>query len=50
MKVLLMTLVRNFEFHDTGAVIINKIAASMQPTVQGQEQLGPYLPVAVTAL
>ncbi|KAJ8590023.1 cytochrome P450 [Rhizopogon salebrosus TDB-379] len=50
MKVLLMTLVRKFEFHDTGAVIINKIAASMQPTVQGQEQLGPYLPVAVTAL
>ncbi|OJA16742.1 hypothetical protein AZE42_09317 [Rhizopogon vesiculosus] len=50
MKVLLMTLVRRFEFQDTGSVIINKIASSMQPTVQGKEELGPYLPVAVVTL
>ncbi|KAG1842159.1 cytochrome P450 [Suillus subalutaceus] len=49
-KVLLMTLVRHFEFQDSGAIIVDKIASSMQPTVQGQEELGPYLPITVTAL
>ncbi|KAH7921939.1 cytochrome P450 [Leucogyrophana mollusca] len=47
-KVILMTLIRNFEFHDTGAVISDKVASSLQPVVVGQEERGPYLPVNVS--
>ncbi|KAI6008443.1 cytochrome P450 [Pisolithus marmoratus] len=47
-KVILLTLVRRFEFKDTGEVIIDKVASSLQPVVQGQEELGPQLPVHVS--
>ncbi|KAI5992490.1 cytochrome P450, partial [Pisolithus albus] len=47
-KVILFTLVRRFEFKDTAAVIIDKVASSLQPVVQGQEELGPRLPVHVS--
>ncbi|KAH7904546.1 cytochrome P450 [Hygrophoropsis aurantiaca] len=47
-KVILMTLIRSFEFHDTGAVIFDKVASSVQPLVVGQEERGPYLPIKVT--
>ncbi|KIK83375.1 hypothetical protein PAXRUDRAFT_832071 [Paxillus rubicundulus Ve08.2h10] len=47
-KVILLTLVRRFEFEDTGAVIIDKVASSLQPVVQGQEEMGPRLPVRVS--
>ncbi|KIN97997.1 hypothetical protein M404DRAFT_1005687 [Pisolithus tinctorius Marx 270] len=47
-KVILLTLVRRFEFKDTGVRVIDKVASSLQPVVQGQEELGPRLPVHVS--
>ncbi|KAF8643360.1 hypothetical protein AX16_009088 [Volvariella volvacea WC 439] len=47
-KVIIFTLIRRFEFHDTGAQIKNKVTSSMQPYVVGEEEKGPQLPVRVT--
>ncbi|KAF5354609.1 hypothetical protein D9757_012335 [Collybiopsis confluens] len=47
-KVILAGLIRKFRFHDTGAVIKNKVTSSMQPITVGEEHISPRLPVKVT--
>ncbi|KZV98142.1 cytochrome P450 [Exidia glandulosa HHB12029] len=47
-KVVLTTLIRNFVFHDTGAEILSRFTASLQPRVVGKEQDGPALPCRIT--
>ncbi|KAH0830184.1 cytochrome P450 [Lanmaoa asiatica] len=47
-KIFLFTLTQRFRFDDTGAVIISKVASSMQPVVAGEEYKGPRLPVNVS--
>ncbi|KAH0830185.1 cytochrome P450 [Lanmaoa asiatica] len=49
-KVLLFTLTQRFQFDDTGAVIISKVASSMQPVIAGEEHKGPRLPVNISLL
>lgn len=49
-KVILLSMIRKFEFNDTGAVIINKVTSSMQPVCVGKEKESPMLPVGVTIL
>jgi len=49
-KVLLFTLLRHFQFHDTGAPLIKKVASNVQPVVMGQEQHGTNIPAKVTLL
>ncbi len=44
-KVILASLIRTFEFHDTSAVIHQKIAPTLQPVTDGK---GGLLPLHVT--
>ncbi|CDO70546.1 hypothetical protein BN946_scf184579.g2 [Trametes cinnabarina] len=44
-KVILATLVRNLEFHDTTAAVVRKISPTLQPVVDGK---GGLLPLHVT--
>ncbi|KZV92113.1 cytochrome P450 [Exidia glandulosa HHB12029] len=49
-KVIVMTLLRNFKFHDTGDMIQSKFSSTLQPRVIGREKEGCQLPVRVTLL
>ncbi|KAG9318040.1 cytochrome P450 [Chiua virens] len=49
-KIILLTLVKHFDFDDTGATIVSKVASSTQPVVAGEEHRGPRLPVNVSLL
>jgi hypothetical protein len=44
-KVILATLVRSLEFHDTKAVVLQRISPTLQPVVDGK---AGYLPIHVT--
>jgi hypothetical protein len=50
LRVIVASLVRQFEFSDSGAIIDFKVAASIQAYVRGQEHEGPKLPVAIRAI
>jgi len=47
-KALLFILTKTFRFHDTEAVIVNKLASSLQAIVVGEEEKGPQLPIRAT--
>jgi hypothetical protein len=49
-KVILTSLIRKFSFHDTGAAINFKVAASIQAYVRGREDQGPQLPMIIRVL
>lgn len=48
-KVTLSTLIRKFEFWDTGAIITNKVVTSLQPICAGIDE-NPALPIGVKLL
>ncbi|KAJ7676332.1 cytochrome P450 [Mycena olivaceomarginata] len=50
MKVIIAMLIYNFKFEDTGAEIQTKVASSLNPLEVGKEELGPRLPVKISAL
>jgi hypothetical protein len=49
-KAIIASLIGNFSFHDTGAHIDWKVAASVQGYIRGREEEGPQLPVEVRLL
>ncbi|EJD55299.1 cytochrome P450 [Auricularia subglabra TFB-10046 SS5] len=49
-KIIMLTLLRRFVLHDTGADIHSKFSATLQPRINGRENEGPNLPVLVTLL
>ncbi|CAE6461645.1 unnamed protein product [Rhizoctonia solani] len=49
-KTILTTLIRNFEFHDTGAIVKARFSATLQPFVVGEEEKGLQLPIGVSII
>ncbi|TFK38920.1 cytochrome P450, partial [Crucibulum laeve] len=49
-KLFLATLIRSFEFIDTGVKIVDKSASTMNPLVVGREAEGPMLPIRIRAV
>jgi len=43
-------LVSNFNFEDTGAVVIPRFASILQPIVEGEESKGVQLPIRISPL
>ena len=50
MKIILSTLIRSFEFTDTGKKIVAMHAVLTQPVVVGDEQAGGQLPINIKVL
>ena len=50
MKIILSTLIRPFEFTDTGKQIVARHAVLMHPIVVGDEQAGVQLPINIKFL
>jgi hypothetical protein len=48
--VIIASLLRRFEFSDSGVIIDFKVAASIQAYVRAREDEGPQLPVVIKAL
>ncbi|CAE6343412.1 Cytochrome P450 3A12 OS=Canis familiaris GN=CYP3A12 PE=2 SV=1 [Rhizoctonia solani AG-1 IB] len=49
-KTILTTFIRDFEFHDTGAIIKARFSSTLQPFVQGEEEKGLQLPIGVSVI
>lgn len=49
-KALITTLVRSFQFHDTGAAITTRHGATLSPRIRGREHEGIHLPVKLTLI
>ncbi|EUC54580.1 cytochrome P450 family protein [Rhizoctonia solani AG-3 Rhs1AP] len=49
-KTILTTFIRNFEFHDTGAIVKARFSATLQPFVVGEEEKGTQLPIGVSII
>lgn len=47
-KVILASFIRNFEFHDTGAIIHARFSTTLQPYVVGEEDKGTQLPLRIS--
>jgi len=43
-------LISNFNFEDTGAMVIPRFASILQPIVQGEESKGVHLPIRISTL
>lgn len=46
-KVILTTLLKNYEFIDTGANIVTQFSSTLQPYVEGRKWEGPQIPLLV---
>ncbi|CUA73383.1 Putative cytochrome P450 CYP13A7 [Caenorhabditis elegans] [Rhizoctonia solani] len=49
-KTILTSFVRNFEFHDTGAIVKARFSSTLQPFVVGEEEKGTQLPIGVSII
>ncbi|KDN44196.1 hypothetical protein RSAG8_05669, partial [Rhizoctonia solani AG-8 WAC10335] len=49
-KTILATFIRNFEFHDTGAIVKGRFSSTLQPFVVGEEEKGTQLPIGVSII
>ncbi|KAG8948992.1 hypothetical protein FRC03_000504 [Tulasnella sp. 419] len=49
-KVILSSLIKHFEFRNTGANVVSRFSSTLQPLVVGEEQLGVQIPLDIKLL